>query len=336
MTNRKRRIVIIFCSIAFIFLTAFAYLARRPADFAPQVRWGLAFSRLWAEDLGLDQRATYSAILSDLRPTSLRLPLYWHDIEAERGKYDFRDYDWMIGEAEKSGTELTLTLGGKLPRWPECHDPYWATGLTAGEREGALFALVAAAVERYKDLPALTAWQVENEPFLPFGECPAVRAGFLEREITLVRSLDHAHPIVITDSGELGLWLRAASYGDIFGTTMYRVIWNDRFGYIHYPLPPRFFWLKENLLRLFYPQKKIIVSEMQGEPWGPKMIYETPLDEQYRSMSLAQFRDNINYARDVGIRDTYLWGAEWWYWLKVKHNEPAFWNEAKLLTEGSK
>ncbi|MBI5742452.1 MAG: hypothetical protein HZA25_01260, partial [Candidatus Niyogibacteria bacterium] len=200
-------------------------------------------------------------------------------------------------------------------------------------REGALFALVAAIVERYKASPALTAWQAENEPFLPFGECPTVRREFLEREIALVRSLDNAHPIVVTDSGELGIWLRAAAYGDIFGTTMYRVIWSDRLGYIHYPLPPRFFWFKENLLRLFYPDKKIIVSEMQGEPWGPKMIYETPLETQYRSMSLAQFRDNINYARAVGIRDTYLWGAEWWYWLKVKHNEPAFWNEARGLMQ---
>jgi hypothetical protein len=98
---------------------------------------------------------------------------------------------------------------------------------------------------------------------------------------------------------------------------------------LKYPLPPKFFWLKINFIRLFYPKKPIIVSELQAEPWGPKMIYETSLEEQAKSMNLKQFYDNIEYARNVGFPKVYLWGAEWWYWLKVKHGQPEIWKAAR-------
>ncbi|MBI5742299.1 MAG: hypothetical protein HZA25_00480, partial [Candidatus Niyogibacteria bacterium] len=125
---KKRRVAII-VAIAAVFLLAFFYFAQKPDDFSPKVRWGLAFSRLWAEDMGLDPRTVYLAILGELHPAEIRLPIYWRDIEAERGKYDFAEYDWLVREAEKNDTKLTLTVGGKLPRWPECHDPQWAKDL---------------------------------------------------------------------------------------------------------------------------------------------------------------------------------------------------------------
>jgi len=31
----------------------------------------------------------------------------------------------------------------------------------------------------------------------------------------------------------------------------------------------------------------------------------------------------------------YLWGSEWWYWLKEKQNDPKIWEEAKNLICGS-
>ena len=154
---------------------------------------------------------------------------------------------------------------------------------------------------------------------------------FLEKEIDLVRSLDPNHPIIITDSGELSVWFRAAKRADIFGTTIYRIVWNKYTGYVKYPLPPKFFWLKANFIRLFYPEKPIIVSELQAEPWGPKQIYEMSFAEQSKSMNLKQFYDNMEYAKEVGFPEIYLWGAEWWYWLKVKHNQPEIWEAAKTV-----
>jgi len=29
------------------------------------------------------------------------------------------------------------------------------------------------------------------------------------------------------------------------------------------------------------------------------------------------------------MRKIDLWGAEWWYWRKVKFNDPSLWNTAK-------
>jgi hypothetical protein len=40
---------------------------------------------------------------------------------------------------------------------------------------------------------------------------------------------------------------------------------------------------------------------------------------------------NVDYARQVGFHDIYLWGGEWWYWMKVKKEYPAVWETAKEL-----
>ena len=40
-------------------------------------------------------------------------------------------------------------------------------------------------------------------------------------------------------------------------------------------------------------------------------------------------KDRLKYARDTGIRTIDLWGAEWWYYRKIHHNDPSFWNIAR-------
>ena len=50
-------------------------------------------------------------------------------------------------------------------------------------------------------------------------------------------------------------------------------------------------------------------------------------------MNLDQFKKNIAYAKKTGFDQFYLWGAEWWYWLKDEHNRGEIWNEAKNLFE---
>ena len=140
-------------------------------------------------------------------------------------------------------------------------------------------------VERYRANEAVKYWQVENEPFLrTFGVCPALSEKFLEEEIALVKSLDgefspegRGRPVIVSDSGEFGFWLPAAKRADVFGTTMYRIVWSRRLpgsGYLKYPLSPDFFHLKANLIKYFIGSKPIIVVELQGEPWGPAAIYE--------------------------------------------------------------
>lgn len=309
--------VLVFIVLVFVFLFTLVFLQPTPTGTSSNIQWGAAFSKPFAIDMGLDWKETYLAILDDLKVKNLRLPIYWPDIEPKNENYIFDDYDWMIKQAEEKNVKLILVVGRKLPRWPECYEPQWLKN----NKNEKLLEYIKTVVNRYKENPALYVWQVENEPFLNFGECPKLDVEFLDKEIELVRSLDSKHQILITDSGELGLWLKAAKRGDIFGTTMYRVVWDKYLGYIRYDLllPHQFFWLKANLVHLFYPQKPIIVSELQAEPWKDK------------GMDLKQFSKNLEFAEKVGFPEVYLWGTEWWYWLKVKHQDPSFWEFAKKI-----
>ena len=197
-----------------------------------------------------------------------------------------------------------------------------------------LLAAIEKIVTRYRDSSAVYLWQVENEPFLSmFGECPNTDPEYLDTEIQLVRSLDsQRRKILISDSGEFGLWVRAAARGDIFGTTMYRVVLTSLFGQITYPIPPGFFKIKSGIVKLLYGfDKEIIVIELQAEPWGKKLLYESNLEVHMRSMDHDQFLSNIAYAKETGFKEIFLWGAEWWYWVKTTQNDPFYWNEAKKL-----
>lgn len=321
----------IYLLILIALIAGFFWLIRKPtglADNVDDIKWGVAFSKPFATEMGLNWQETYLATLDDLGVKRIRLPIYWQDVEAEPEEYNFLDYDWMIEEAKKRNVQLILVIGRKLPRWPECHAPFWADKLSEPEKQEKILNIISKSVERYKNIENLYLWQVDNEPFLPFGECTSTDKSFLDREITTVREADPFHQIMVTDSGELSIWVRAAKRADIFGTTMYRIIYKEPIGYLKYPLPPRFFWLKANITHLFFPGKPIIVSELQTEPWGPKLIYDLSLEEQEKSMSIKQFHENIEYAKKVGFPENYLWGVEWWYWLKVKHNCSEFWNAA--------
>lgn len=60
-----------------------------------------------------------------------------------------------------------------------------------------------------------------------------------------------------------------------------------------------------------------------------KMNYLTQ-KEIDRSMSVDQFKANLQYAINVNFKQTYVWGVEWWYWQKLYGN-PEYWNIAKTL-----
>ncbi len=298
------------------------------------VRLGMTFSSRYATDLGLDWRETYLAHLHELGIKQLRIPVYWDLVEPEPGKTNYVDVDWQIREAEKAGAEVILAVGQRVPRWPECHIPAWAKEKSVLERQQALKGFLAETINRYDQEKVIVAWQVENEPFLVFfGECPPLDVKFLEEEIALVRSLDHdaKRPILVTDSGELSIWTRAAKRGDVFGTTLYRTIYKGGWGYVTYPIGPNFFRFKEKLVRFFTDQTDFSVIELQAEPWAPGWVADVSLEEQFKSMNERLLEEHVTYARRVGFRDIYLWGGEWWYWLKVKKDYPAVWEKGKEL-----
>jgi len=81
--------------------------------------------------------------------------------------------------------------------------------------------------------------------------------------------------------------------------------------------------------KLFH--KKTICIELQAEPWGPELSYLVSLDEQKKTMNIERFKENIEFAKKTGIDTFYLWGTEWWYWMKEKHNNSQIWEESKNL-----
>ena len=291
---------------------------------------GVTFSMRNATDMGLDWKETYTAILDDLKIRNIRIPVYWDLVEPQDGKYDFSDVDWQLNEAQKRNAKIILVVGQKVPRWPECFIPSW-TSNDNPDKLDKLIEFEKTVVERYKNDPEIAYWQVENEPFLNFGICPPLSTDQLDKEIAAVRSVDATHPIIVTDSGELSFWIQAAKRADVFGTTMYTNVYSRKVGYWRYPIGPNFFKFKEFLVRLFTGQKNIIVVELQGEPWIDGWIGDAPLTEQFKSMNVQMLQDHVNFARETGINKIYLWGVEWWYWLKVKQNHPELWNEAKQL-----
>jgi hypothetical protein len=48
-------------------------------------------------------------------------------------------------------------------------------------------------------------------------------------------------------------------------------------------------------------------------------------------MNAKKFREHLNFAIATGFDTFYLWGVEWWYWLKEQKNMPEMLNEAKKV-----
>lgn len=291
--------------------------------------WAVTFSKKLCGEIGLDWKEVYGAMLDDLNVKYIRIPIYWDDIEAEKGKYDFSDYDYIFDEGKKRGVKFVANIGWRLPRWPECHAPSWAYSMGVEDIKNQTLIMIDHVVSEYRDRDEIVMWQVENEPLLnTFGICPDGDEAFLRREVKLVKELDK-RPILITASGELSSWRREWDIGDKFGTTMYRVVWNPIFGYFRYPIPAGFYKFKASFLKL-HPEN-MIISELQAEPWVPNgTLKDLKPNESNKSFNLQQFKANLQYAINSDLNQCYLWGVEWWYLHKLNGN-PEYWNLAKSL-----
>ncbi len=295
------------------------------------VKVGVTFSYIYAEQIGLDWRQTYEAMLNDLNVKDVRIPIYWDRIETTAGEYDFSVVDWQLEQARAHDVRVILAIGKKVPRWPECYIPNWI-GSDEAKLNERLLAFEAVAINRYKDNhPEVINWQIENEPFLNFGICGKVPVELLDSEIAQTKSIDSTRPIVVTDSGELSLWVNAAKRGDIFGTTMYREVYSQKMGHWRYPIGPNFFKIKQLIIKLFAHQDTAIVIELQGEPWVAGWTTDAPVETQLASMNGEILADNIEFAKKTGMKEVYVWGVEWWYYMKTKQNNPTLWETARTF-----
>lgn len=292
------------------------------------VKLGATFSKPYAESLGLDWKQAYLATLDDLGVRNLRIPAYWDDIEPEPGVYNFTNVDWQVQQASKRGAKVILAVGRKLPRWPECHAPAWTQGMNESLVQTRILSMVEAVVRHYATEPSITVWQVENEPFFEFGECPPSDRELLKREVAVVRALD-PRPIMITESGELSSWVQVAGIADILGISTYRTVWDRYIGYFYWPISPRTYARRFAALSTLVD--RAIISELQAEPWAEKGVTSMPIDEQLRLMNPTRLESNVRFARKIGFPEAYLWGVEWWYWLKTAKGHPELWDAGKRI-----
>lgn len=312
-------------------LMLFVYFNLPVRESSNKAGLGITYSWKYAQDIGLNWQEAYIATLDDLGAKKIRLPVYWDDVEKNEGEFDFSKIDWQLNEAGKRNVDVILAIGQKTPRWPECFIPTWASASDA-KRKAALLGFIETTVKRYKDEKTIAFWQIENEPLLNFGICPEININLLDAEIALVRKLNPEKKIIITDSGELSLWMQAAKRADVFGTTLYRSVVNGKLNLaMDYPIGPNFFKFKRFLIQVFAGQKNAIVVELQGEPWVRGWTTNAPLSEQLASMNAERLEDNIQFAEKAGFSEVYVWGAEWWYWMKTRQNHPEIWETAREI-----
>lgn len=336
----KKMVKIIIWSLAIIVAVLtiiLCYFFVGKPSVAKNITWGVDFSQMQAQSLGLDWKEVYSAIINDLGAKNIKIHTQWDWVEGQRGEYYFNDIDWQLAQAKNKGVKVIYVVGMKSGRWPECHIPEWVSGLSEQQQKDATLNYIKEVVQRYKGNDAIINWQVENEPLFRFGQCPGwyyTNDNFLRQEVALVKSLDPSRKIIVSDSGEGSMWFGVAKIGDIVGTTMYRGAWahiSDSLGFpFRYSFSPAYYSRKALIIEKIFG-KDVICIELQAEPWVSKPFYDVPLDQQMKTMNPVLFMDNVSYAKSTGLDKFYFWGVEWWYWMKDKQNQPAIWNEAKSL-----
>jgi hypothetical protein len=296
---------------------------------------GATFIPDYAESFGLDPHDTLRAMLSDLKIKQVRLVSYWSDIEPTPGHYDFSKVDWQFDMAKKYGAKVSLAIGMRQPRWPECHEPDWVHVDSKNPQawEPQLNKFIEAVINHYQNNPALQDYELENEFFMKvFGECKDFSRDRLVTEYNLVKAMDPKHNVIVSRSDNwIGVPVGKPT-PDQFAISVYKRVWDTTVThrYYEYPLPAKFYAMLAGTEELI-SGKDMIIHELQAEPWTPngKLITEISVNEMYKSMNPQRLKDRIDYGEATGMRTIDLWGAEWWYYMKVKQHDPGTWNVVK-------
>ncbi|MEY2640816.1 MAG: hypothetical protein RL150_209 [Candidatus Parcubacteria bacterium] len=318
-------------SVLVLLVLVYVYLAHRPVPQA--ITYGVSFNTLYAQELHVDWREAYVAVLDDLGVRYLRLAAHWDVVEPQDNQWDFSAIDYQVDMAEARGATIVLAVGRRLPRWPECHVPSWAIDQDWEAQKEQIREYMRVVVERYKGRQAITYWQVENEPFLEVfahEHCGDLDVAFLDEQLALVRSLDSTRPVLVTDSGNLGTWAGPYARGDAFGTSVYVYLWNPDIGPFKSFLPPSAYRVKTSLMEILYGKRESMLIELSLEPWLLQPVVDTPLATQLERMNPEKFKEIIAFAKETRFEKQYLWGAEWWYYMKQR-GYPELWEQAKQV-----
>src|SRR5713226_4421683 len=310
------------------------------------VQVGISFSPQRAAYLGLDYKSAFTR-LEALHFRVIRMSAYWDQIDQD----GYGQLDWLMSEARRTGQPVVLTVGMKALGWPEFFIPpsaMPAAGLQQGQDvasdtglRDATLSFVEDTVLRYRDNPALIAWQIENEPFNRAGPQRLwIDAEFLHDEITSVRQLDaHHRPVIVNAFSHFNLvfdqasarqgfdfrqWLgfdadsaerdglSVLNRGDVLGLDVYTAIGYQFLGHDHMSnadsdWPDRLARVRD----LAHKQgKQAWITEAQAEPWeSSDLNYANPT-----STSPQAIRGIFENLKDAGFTTVLFWGSEYWLW----------------------
>jgi hypothetical protein len=295
---------------------------------------GVTFIPSYASYLGVDPQETLDAILTDLDAQQLRLTSYWDEVEPTAGAYDFSTLDWQMAAAEKAGAKVSLAIGLRQPRWPECHAPGWVdTAAPVSRWQPALEQYIAKVIKHYKDSPSLVSYQLENEFFNSFGECHNYDRSRLVAEFDLVKRLDSEHPIIISRSNNYAGFATGSPRSDINGISVYRRVYSPWVkGYFSYPFPSWYYAFLAGAQQIL-TGKSSLIHELQAEPWlsDGQSLLDSSLSEHDKTFDAAKLKANVAFAKQTGIRQIDLWGAEYWYYRKTVLHDSSVWATAKTI-----
>ena len=279
----------------------------------------------------------------------LRLSASWREIE----QFGYGHLDWLLTAAERARQPVLLTVGMKALGWPEFYLP---EGLNPHDAEVQRRAIihVREVARRYRDNPALVAWQIENEPFNRSGpHAWWIPRSLVRAEARAVRSLDRDRPLVVTtfahfDAGldrtssrHQSSWTRRLGpalpaerealsvlrRGDILGLDVYPAIgWLDPGGLAQLArAAPDQLAIVAGWHRIAREQgKRVWVTEAQAEPWEARPTHGDPVSVQPEAIG-----ELVNRLAGIGVETILLWGSE--YWLRRADSGDPRWIEAVSL-----
>ncbi|MCA9330403.1 hypothetical protein KDA11_07150 [Candidatus Saccharibacteria bacterium] len=291
---------------------------------------GASFSLHRSSELEIDKKKCLRAALQDLGFRRFRLMSYWNIHEAVQGHYDFNELDWQLDMVAEFGGKVSLCVGKRQPRWPECHIPDWAVIMPDEQWQIYLLEFIKTVVERYKNHPALESWQLENEALLKtFGHCldQNYDPKRLQKEFDLIKKLDPKHPIIMTLSDSWGFPIRHPK-PDIYAMSLYRITCDPDGNYHYSKRPPAFYKGRAAIISTF-KNRPVFIHELQAEPWLNVAIRDCPVNSQLEYMNPEIIKETIQFAINTELSPIDLWGLEWWYWLKVKKRRPEVWQAVK-------
>jgi len=252
--------------------------------------------------------------LLDLKLDYLRLGCYWADTEKTPGSMDFGELEELLELASKVKQKVILTLGMKAPRWPEFWVPSWTRVESVLASPEPALKFMDSAVRYLGKYPAVSYWQVENEPLDISGpQKLALPVSLLEKEVAVVRSAS-SKPILLTLWGNRTLkdsrLKKLTSLGDVVGIDLYYQIPDGHGGY----------WGPNDSLETLkaivrQETKPIWITELQTNPWKASPSLE----------HLQIVKENWERASALGVPLTLLWGFEYWYAL-FKKGDRTIWD----------